>query len=222
MAVSFVRGPDDIEAVRARIREAGLDTPIIAKIEKHEALGSIDAIVAAADGLMVARGDLGVEVPIHHVPGIQKLLTDKANSAGKPVITATQMLESMVDNPRPTRTEVTDVANAILDGSDAVMLSAETAVGAYPVEAVRMMTHVADDIETVFPIEAWQLKVRASGSVSIQEAVAREARDLADSAHASAILTCTQSGSTTRLVSKYLPRVPVLALTPSGNSYRRP
>ena len=150
VALSFVREVEDLQPVLDVLRGVPHPPLLIAKIEKHEALDSIDTIVAEVDGIMVARGDLGVEIPLERVPLVQKMLIGKANRAGKPVITATQMLRSMVDSPRPTRAEVTDVANAILDGTDAVMLSDETAMGAYPIEAVKMMARIADDAETGF------------------------------------------------------------------------
>jgi pyruvate kinase len=147
VALSFVRDAKDIASVRRHMKRCGGSAPVIAKIEKHEALDNMDAILAAADGLMVARGDLGVEIPLERIPRVQKDLIRKSREAGKPVITATQMLRSMVDSPRPTRAEVTDVANAILDGTDAVMLSEETAVGKHPVEAVSMMARIAREAE---------------------------------------------------------------------------
>ena len=221
VALSFVRTVQDVEHARGFIRESGHDVPIIAKIEKHEALQQIDEILELVDGLMVARGDLGVEIPIEQVPRVQKMLIEKANWAGKPVITATQMLRSMVDNPRPTRAEVTDVANAILDGSDAVMLSEESAVGNYPLQAVQIMSRVAMSTETSFPFRAWTSKFGEHPSLSPQEAVAHSACRLAEAVGASAIVVCTQSGSTARLVAKYRPAQPVLAMTPDEITYRR-
>jgi pyruvate kinase len=221
IALSFVRSAEDIRMARALVREHGGDTPIIAKIEKHEALDCIDAIVAEVDGIMVARGDLGVEIPLERVPLVQKMLIAKANRAGKPVITATQMLRSMVESPRPTRAEVTDVANAIIDGTDAVMLSEETAMGAYPIEAVKMMARIADDAETGFRFEACRRRSEEAGISTLPEAVAHAACSLALDLKAPTILTCTQSGSTSRLVAKYRPPTVIVAATPLASTYRR-
>ena len=168
---------------------------------------------------MVARGDLVVEIPIEQVPRMQKMLIRKANAAAKPVITATQMLRSMVDSPRPTRAEATDVANAVFDGTDAVMLSEGTAQGAYPVEAVRMLDRLARDAES--EAAAWRLPTDAESSLPQPEAVALAAKHLAERIGAAAIVTCTQSGSTTRLISKYRPDLPLLALTPDPRVFRQ-
>ncbi|MET0619004.1 MAG: pyruvate kinase, partial [Thermoanaerobaculia bacterium] len=180
VALSFVRSASDVLIARRFLDERGAAIPLIAKIEKHEALASIEAILAAADGLMVARGDLGVETPLEHVPLLQKMLIERSNRAGKPVITATQMLLSMVENPRPTRAEVGDVANAILDGTDAVMLSEETAAGRYPAEAVATMRRIAEDAETAFPFEAWMRRFEDKSLQSLPEAVAGAACELAE------------------------------------------
>jgi len=216
VGLSFVRTALEVEEARRLIRDAGCTTPLIAKSEKHEALRQLDAIIDAVDGVMVARGDLGVEIPIERVPRVQKEIIAKANEAGKPVITATQMLRSMVDNPRPTRAEVTDVANAILDGTDAVMLSEETAIGHFPVEAVRMMTKIAADVEPLVRFRDWPI-----ASHSCQEAVARAACQMAQDVGAAAIITCTQSGSTTRHVAKHRPSQPILAMTPDETTCRQ-
>ncbi|MFO7655053.1 MAG: pyruvate kinase [Candidatus Krumholzibacteriia bacterium] len=221
VALSFVRNAHDVLMVRDILKRKNREVPLVAKIEKHEALRNIDEILELVDGLMVARGDLGVEIPVERVPGVQKMLIRKANAAAKPVITATQMLRSMVDNPRPTRAEVTDVANAILDGTDAVMLSEETAVGHYPVEAVGVMVRVAADIEQQFPYEEWTQDVPRHQHPSVEEAVAHGACRLADEIRASAIVTLTRSGSTTRKVVKYRPRQRVMAVTPDETTYRR-
>ncbi len=222
VAMSFVRRADDIGAVRRYMRRCGAEAPVIAKIEKHEALAHMDAIVEAADGLMVARGDLGVETPLEKIPRVQKTLIRKSRAAGKPVITATQMLRSMVDSPRPTRAEVTDVANAILDGTDAVMLSEETAVGKYPVEAVSMMARIAREAES--EPASWagpQGDPLEPIPGSLPSAVAAAASRLAADVGAAAIVTFTQSGGTARLVSRCRPGVPILALTPFDATRRR-
>ncbi|MBK8164347.1 MAG: pyruvate kinase [bacterium] len=214
IALSFVRTAHDVMTVKKVITEGGYDVPLIAKIEKFEALANIDEIIQVADGIMVARGDLGVEIPLETVPRAQKMLIAKTNAAAKPVITATQMLRSMVEHPRPTRAEVTDVANAILDGTDAVMLSEETAAGAFPVQAVRVMAKVAADVEPLFDHEGWNAKLKDAARLSFEAAVAHTAVEMATDIGAAAILTCTTSGSTTRLVARYRPRQPLLAMTP--------
>ena len=221
VALSFVRTAQDVETVKTLIGAAGKDTPLIGKIEKFEALDNIDAIIAAADGLMVARGDLGVEIPLERVPRAQKMLIAKANAAAKPVITATQMLKSMVESPRPTRAEVTDVANAIYDGTDAVMLSEETAVGGHPVAAVQVMTRVAQDVEGAFDYVGWMVRSADDSKLSFEAAVARSAVEMANDIRAAAILTCTASGSTTRKVARYRPRQTLLAITPHRRTARR-
>ncbi len=221
VALSFVRKEGDILQARRFIESRGASIPIVAKIEKHEALDHIDRIISAADGIMVARGDLGVETPLENVPQVQKMLIRKANQSAKPVITATQMLRSMVDNPRPTRAEVTDVANAVFDGTDAVMLSEETAVGRYPVEAVRTMAKVAADAESAFPYEAWTRKWDDAPVRTLAEAVALSACALAESIRAACLITFTSSGSTARLVSRCRPACCIAAPTPHSRTYRR-
>jgi pyruvate kinase len=221
VALSFVRGPDDVERARAHLPSDLRDTPLIAKIEKQEAVERIDAILSVVDGIMVARGDLGVEIPLERVPGVQKSLIDRANRAGRFVVTATQMLGSMVENPRPTRAEVTDVANAVLDGTDAVMLSEETAVGRDPAGVVRMMDRIVREAERDFPHRSWGTRFAAQTHVSAAEAIARSAWQMAEQLEAAAILTLTISGSTTRLVARYRPGVPILAVTPDRHTCRR-
>ncbi len=221
VALSFVRTAADVIEAKRLIKKNDRAIPVIAKIEKHEAVSNIDEIIPEVDGIMVARGDLGVETPLEKVPLVQKMLIQKSNQAGKPVITATQMLRSMVENPRPTRAEVTDVANAILDGTDAVMLSEESATGKYPVEAVSMMSKIAEDAESGVPYETWPQRVEAKGEKSIPEAVGQAACKLAESINAACIITFTQSGSTAQLVSKYRPQRPILAPTPLERTYRR-
>jgi pyruvate kinase len=219
VALSFVRTAADVLEVRRMIRDQGSTVPLIAKIETRDALTHIDEIIEIADGVMVARGDLGVAIPLVTVPRVQKMLIGKANRSGKPVITATHMLRSMLDSPRPTRAEVTDVANAVLDGTDAVMLSEETAIGRFPVEAVTMMAAIAVDAESSFPFDAWMQKFETAGP--LPEAVARAACNMAGDIDAAAIVTCTQSGGTARRVAQHRPRTPILAATPHVETYRR-
>ncbi len=209
VALSFVRNPSDMQEIRDLIQSHGCSTPVVAKIEKFEAIDSIDAILPLCDGVMVARGDLGVEMPAEEVPLLQKELIRKANSLGIPIITATQMLDSMASCPRPTRAEVSDVANAILDGTDAVMLSNETAVGDYPVEAVATMARIARRIERDYPLRILDGQMATTIPNAISQAVSSIARQL----NAAAILPLTKSGSTARNVSKFRPSTPILAIT---------
>lgn len=220
VAASYVRGPEEIAPLRAVMEEMGIRRPILAKIEKLEAVQCIEEIVAAADGIMVARGDLGVEIPIDEVPVVQKRIIKLCNQAGKPVITATQMLDSMIFNPRPTRAEVTDVANAILDGTDAVMLSGETAIGKYPVEAVRMMARIAARAEPYMP-ERSAFEGHQHSPANVTEAVAQATVEMARVLKVAAILCATTSGSTARLIAKYRPKTPVIGATPRIETYRR-
>ena len=209
VALSFVRNPDDVREIKDLIASAGKNTPVIVKIEKHEAMEQMEEILRLSDGVMVARGDLGVELPAEDVPILQKRLIAAANRLGIPIITATQMLDSMVSNPRPTRAEVSDIANAILDGTDAVMLSNETAVGKFPVEAVAMMATIA--IRT----EKEKLgRNPEETSRSIPNAISKAVGNIAEQIGASAIMTLTKSGSTARNVSKFRPTTPVIAITP--------
>jgi len=221
VALSFVRNAQDVAAAKELIAAQGADTPLMAKIEKFEALENIDAILEQADGIMVARGDLGVEIPLERVPRAQKMLIARANAAAKPVVTATQMLKSMVDNPRPTRAEVTDVANAIFDGTDAIMLSEETAVGSYPVAAVEVMERVAADTESQLDERPARVCDMGAGKLDFEAAVAHSAVRMAVDIGAKAILTCTTSGSTTLQVARYRPRQPLLAITPHEMTARR-
>ncbi|MEB3308462.1 MAG: pyruvate kinase [Cyanobacteriota bacterium] len=209
VALSFVRNPSDLEEIKALIADQGYQTPVVAKIEKFEAIDQIDAILPLCDGVMVARGDLGVEMPAEEVPLLQKELIRKCNSLGIPVITATQMLDSMVSCPRPTRAEVSDVANAILDGTDAVMLSNESAVGDFPVEAVATMATVARRIERDYPHRVLDSQMACTIANAICQAVSSVASQL----NASAILPLTNSGATARNVSKFRPSTPILAIT---------
>jgi pyruvate kinase len=222
VALSFVRRAKDIVEVKDIIKRAGKDTPVIAKIERPEALEVLPEILAVSDGIMVARGDLGVEMPPERVPLVQKQIIDAANRALIPVITATQMLESMIQNPRPTRAEASDVANAIIDGSDAVMLSGETAAGAYPIEAVQMMALIADAIEgsgrhNDVGSPRWAIPEVHSTPRAIADAACTIARSLP----VRAIAVLTQSGSSARLVSHYRPSVPIIAFTPNDEVARR-
>ena len=218
IAVSFVRHPEDVVLAKNLIRRAGQDTPVIAKLEKPEAIENLDAILRVADGVMVARGDLGVEMNPERVPVVQKMIITRAREARRPVITATQMLESMTQNPRPTRAEASDVANAIFDGSDAVMLSAETASGKYPVEAVAMMARIIEEAEgsiTEFPRPSMQEKLKVAETVA--ELVCHASREL----HMKLIAVFTHSGFTARLVSRYRPLVPIVAFSPEAETRRR-
>ncbi|MCZ6834002.1 MAG: pyruvate kinase [Acidobacteria bacterium] len=221
VGLSFVRTADDVRLARQFITDQGSHTPIIAKIETQDALDNFDRILEEADAIMVARGDLGVGTSLARIPRIQKDLIAKSNRAAKPVITATDMLRSTVSNPRPTRAEVADVANSILDGTDAVMLSEETAIGAYPLAAVRIMSQVAEEIETSFPYGPWRERMNRHDDPSVAGSIAAAVCDLAHDVDAAAILTCTSSGSTARLVAKFRPSRPVLALTPRETTYRR-
>jgi pyruvate kinase len=218
IAVSFVRRPEDVVLAKTLVRRAGKDTPVIAKLEKPEAIENLDAILRVADGVMVARGDLGVEMNPERVPVVQKTIIKRAREFRRPVITATQMLESMTENPRPTRAEASDVANAIFDGSDAVMLSAETASGKYPVEAVSMMARIIEEAEssiTEFPRPAPQERLKVAETVA--ELVCHASREL----HMKLIAVFTHSGFTARLISRYRPLVPIIAFSPEEETRRR-
>jgi pyruvate kinase len=209
VALSFVRNPQDVLEIKELISAAGKQVPVIVKIEKHEAIEEMDSILSISDGVMIARGDLGVELPAEDVPILQKRLIRTANRMGIPVITATQMLDSMVHSPRPTRAEVSDVANAILDGTDAVMLSNETAVGKYPIEAVQTMAQIACRIEQ----EQGARVVEDTGR-SIPNAISQAVGKIAEQLEAAAIMTLTKTGATARNVSKFRPKKPILAITP--------
>jgi pyruvate kinase len=213
VALSFVRNPQDVLEIKDLISSANKQVPVIAKIEKHEAIDQMEAILVLCDGVMVARGDLGVELPAEDVPILQKRLIATSNRLGIPVITATQMLDSMVNSPRATRAEVSDVANAILDGTDAVMLSNETAVGKYPVEAVATMASIATRIEQEQGLASINAKVKDTRR-SIPNAISQAVGQIADDLGAAAIMTLTKTGSTARNVSKFRPQTPILAVTP--------
>src|SRR5712692_1021279 len=226
VALSFVRQPEDVLEAKDLIRqfqvekgetEQVMPLPLIAKLEKPEALTHLDQILAAVDGVMVARGDLGVEMAPEKVPLIQKRIISKCNDVGLPVITATQMLESMITHPRPTRAEASDVANAILDGTDAIMLSAETATGAYPIEAVEMMVRIALEVEA----GGRTARQPPSQQLTQAHAVSHAARALSEEASVQAIVVFTRSGTSAHLISKDRPRPPILAYTPSEQVYRQ-
>ncbi len=214
LALSFVSGSKDIDRVREILQRKKAAIPLIAKIERGEAIRNFDDILAASDGVMVARGDMGVEIPLKEVPLVQKDIIRQCNVAGKAVITATQMLESMVNAPRPTRAEVTDVANAIMDGTDAIMLSAETSIGHSPVQAVKMMYDIAQETERHLPYEQLLTQRGAWLKHQTDELISYNACYTAHWLKAAAIVAFTQSGSTARRVSKYRPAVPVIAITP--------
>ena len=221
LAVSFVRGAVDLEPVDKRIKQRGCDIPLIAKIEKPQAAKNAEEIIAAAgSGIMVARGDLGIELPIETIPATQKRLIELAGRQQKPAITATQMLASMVSSDRPTRAEVTDVANAIYDGTDAVMLSEETAIGDHPVEAVRVMDRVARATEPDLPYEDW-LYNRVESEGDVAASVAQGAVGATYSLGITAIVVATMSGRTARVVSALRPRVPILAISAREETVRR-
>lgn len=221
IALSFVRSAEDIAEVKEIISNNSSDIPVIAKIEKPEAVANIDSILKISDGIMVARGDLGVEIDPEKVPLIQKNIISKCNEAGKPVITATQMLESMVTNPRPTRAETSDVANSVIDGTDALMLSAETASGQFPVEAVSVMSRIAEDVEKE-TLSKWNNCQPVKGSrLSMTDAIGYGACSVSEHVGAEAILVFTQTGKSAALVSKYRTAIPIYATTPSIKVRRR-
>ncbi len=221
VAVSFVKSADDVRSVKRFIAERGKKTPVIAKIEKHEALEAIDEIMDVVDGIMVARGDLGIEIPLEQVPLVQKDLIARANFASKPVITATQMLESMTSSPRPTRAETTDVANAILDGTDAVMLSGETARGEYPVETVRVMATIARQAETAYPHEKLRDRRITNSKTLIETSIAEAAGRMSEDLGLAMIVTGTSTGNTARYISSFRPRARIVAMTQIPEVARR-
>ncbi len=217
VALSFVRTADDIEVLRKLLKKHKSQAQIVAKIETQEAIDNIDAIIASTDAVMVARGDLAIEVGPERVPSLQKSIIKKCNDSGKPVIVATQMLESMITTAVPTRAEVSDVANAIFDGADAVMLSEETTLGAYPLEAVTMMTHIAEQTEREIGTHR-RHKVHAGDIVdSISSSVVHNAEDV----KATAIVALTERGSTPRMIARYKPQQPIIAFTPHVHIMRQ-
>lgn len=229
LALSFVRRAEDVSQLRDLLEQNQAPIPIIAKIEKREAVQAFEKIMEVSDGAMVARGDLGVEAPAEEVPIYQKRIIRLANKVGKPVITATQMLNSMIDNPHPTRAEASDVANAILDGTDAVMLSGETAVGKYPVEAVRVMAKIALTTERILPFDRlrtlprqeWMREAVLEPPFTPTDAISQATCEIALEVAARAIIPSTVSGHTARMVAKHRPTTPIIAVTPSPETQRR-
>jgi len=219
IAASFVRRPEDVLLAKALIRRAKKDTPVIAKLEKPEAIENLEGILRVSDGVMVARGDLGVEMNPETVPVVQKNIIARAREFRRPVITATQMLESMTQNPRPTRAEASDVANAIFDGSDAVMLSAESASGKYPIEAVSMMARIIHEAEA--SIQEYPRPTTSQEQLKVAETVAELVCHASRELHMKLIAVFTHSGFTARLVSRYRPLVPIVAFSPEASTRRR-
>jgi len=220
-ALSFVRFPREVQRLRECLRKNGADTPVVVKLEKKEAIENLDEILKASDAVMVARGDLGLDIPLEEVPLVQKDCIQRAVAAGRPVITATQMLESMIEHPRPTRAEAADVANAVFDGTDAVMLSGETAVGKFPVEAIGVMARIATASEARIDYAARLGQCETPRHRPVAEAIAHAACHTAIGLDASVIICCTRSGQTARLVSRYRPPVPIAAVSPSEETLRR-
>ena len=221
IAASFIRNAEGVLEIKRLLKKHKCSTPVFAKIECAEAVENIDEIIEVADGIMVARWDLGVEIPTYQVPHAQKMIIEKCNLAYKPVITATQMLDSMIRNPRPTRAEVTDVANAIYDGTDAIMLSGETAVGKYPVEAVRMMAQIAEHTEAYVDEQRFIQHRKMAEQSGISSAVCIAAVRTARNVHADAIVVPTDSGQTARLISNFRPKTPIFAVSPNDWAMRR-
>ncbi len=221
IAASFVRSARNVSEIGRLLEDHGAQIPVIAKIENKEAVQNLNEIIAVSNGTMVARGDLGVELPLQEIPMVQKKIIRTTVRAGKPVITATQMLDSMERNPIPTRAEVSDVANAILDGTSAVMLSGETAIGAYPVEAVRTMASLAREAEGALSEYGDLQNIRSEPTHVVTEAVSQAAITMADHLEAAAIITLTESGFTSRSISKFRPRCPILAVSASEQVVRK-
>jgi len=221
VAISFVQNAQDVHMLREVIRAEKGECRIIAKIERKRALEEIDDIISASDGLMVARGDLGLELPLEQLPMLQRNLIEKGNANGIPVIVATQMLHSMITSVRPTRAEVSDIAAAVMSGADAVMLSEETAIGEHPVEAVRYLSRIAREAEKSFEFEEYKLRLRQADKQSVPDAVSYAACAAAFKLNASAIVACTESGGTARLVGKYRPQQPLYGATSNLRTLRR-
>lgn len=220
VALSFVRRPEDVLELRDMIKKAKLDTGIIAKIETAEAVENIDKIIEVSDGIMVARGDLSIEVPAEKVPMIQKMIIRKCNNAGKPVITATQMLESMINSPVPTRAEVSDVANAIFDGTDAVMLSEETTLGKFPVEAVSVMSRVAVEVERDH-CERFDIETVGNGGMDVVNSITKSVVNTAHDVKAELIFALTETGFSARMVSRHKPASLIMVLSPSERACKK-
>jgi len=221
VAISFVQNAADILTLRDVIRSQGGDIPIIAKIERKSALDNIEEIVEAADGLMVARGDLGLELPIEKLPRIQKAIIEEGNARGIPVIVATQMLHSMITSVRPTRAEVSDVAAAVMSGADAVMLSEETTIGEHPVECVNFLSKIAREAEQSFAFEEYKPRLRLNDRSQVPDAVAYAACAAAVKVKAQAIIACTETGTSARLVAKYRPQQPLYGISSRSETLRR-
>lgn len=222
IAASFVRKASDVLEIRELLeRNNATHIQIISKIENQQGVDNLDEILEVSDGLMVARGDLGVEIPAEDVPLVQKRMIEKCNRAGKPVITATQMLDSMQRNPRPTRAEASDVANAIFDGTDAIMLSGETAAGKYPVESVLTMSRIAEKAESALEYREIFLKQSNAQQTTVTEAISQSVANSALELNAKAIITSTETGYTARMVSKYRPKAPIIAVTTEDQTLRR-
>ncbi len=221
VALSFVRTAQDVLDLREMMDSFGVQIPVIAKIEKVEAIADLEAIRDVVDGMMVARGDLGIEVPPQEVPMLQKRIIRCCNEVGKPVITATQMLQSMIEHPRPTRAEASDVANAILDGTDAVMLSGETATGKFPVEAVLMMQQIGEITEKEFPYSEWRTRRRRAAKASVTRAISEASCDVAEQIQARAIVCSTMSGYTAMQIARYRSPIQIMAVSPSPVTQRR-
>ncbi len=220
VALSTITNPNDIITAKKILSENGVNPFIISKIERQEAMTNFDSILSFSDGIMVARGDLGVDVKLAKVPIMQKEIITKSNAVGKPVITATQMLESMINSSMPTRAEVTDVANAIFDGTDAIMLSGETSIGKFPIEATKIMTAVSIETEPYLPYERLIAEKQGHQESKTDDVISYDACQSAHQLNASAIIAFTESGSTAGRVSKYRPKTPILALTPSSDVQR--
>ncbi|HOB43109.1 MAG: pyruvate kinase [Bacillota bacterium] len=220
IAASFIRTASSVQEIKSFTESRGVSLPVIAKIESREGIENINSILRSADGLMVARGDLGVELPAEDVPIIQKQLIQKCRRAGKPVITATQMLDSMIRNPHPTRAEVSDVANAVLDGTDAVMLSGETASGKYPVESVRTMARVVERTETAGHFAEAPVQRGGSAAITATDAIGHATVQIATELKAAAIITSTKSGWTARMIAKHRPKTPIVAVATDEQTAR--
>ena len=219
VALSFVRSPHDKEVVDAILKEKGVDVPVMAKIEKWEALEHLDEIINTFDGVMVARGDLGVEIPQEQVPLVQKRIIAQANKAGKPVVIATQLLENMVENPTPTRAEISDIANAIFDGTDALLVTGETAIGKFPEEVIEVLSKVV--LETEQTIDFDNIHQPISHQQHTADAISHATCQIANDMDIGVILTLTHSGSTARMIARYKPSADIIALTPVEKTYRQ-